>query len=241
MKYLALIFIIFIHCSQKKENGLPISIEGEWIPVFEDIGFIYDWSGLKFENDSAYKIDDRWGLLMGPYSISEDKLLIKELKGKSEYTILNLTEDSLIIKKNGDVNHYYSRKLEFDKDLNFNTISISAHRCFDLCWEFDYVLDSDGLEVFNGKYNTQTLGIKKGKLNDKLVKEIDSLFKRSNINQLDPDWVAIPDVDGWLINFDINYNENESINFSTTDFNIPYRIKPIFQRIKVYLNEEGLM
>ena len=239
MKYLAWIFIIFIHCSPKKENGLPISLEGEWIPVFEDIGFIYDWSGLKFENDSAFEIDDRYGFLMGPYSINEDKLLIEEFKGKSEYTILNLTADSLVIENNGDVNHYYSRKLEYDKNLKFNTISISAYRCSDLCWEFDYVLESNGFEVFNGKYNTQTLGLIEGKLNDKLVKEIDSLFKWSNINQLDPDWVAIPDMD-WLIYFEINYNENESINFSTTHFNIPYRLKPIFHLIMENLKKKGL-
>lgn len=241
MKYLALILFILIHCSPKRENGLPVSIEGEWIPVFEDIGFIYDWKGIKFENDSAYEIDDRWGFLLGPYSIIEDKLIIEELEGKSEYTILKLSADSLMIEKNGVVDLYYSRKLEYDKNLRFETISISTNRCLYSCWEFDFKLQSDGFEVFNGKYNTQTLGLKEGKMNDKLLNEIDSLFKWSNINQLDPDWVAIPDMDGWLINFEINYNDEESVVFSTTDSNIPYRIKPIFQRIKIYLKEEGLL
>ena len=222
------------------ENGLPVSLEGEWIPVLKDTWLVYDWSGLKFENDSASEINDRWCFLMGPYSIREDKLIIEEFNGKSEYTILNLTADSLIIEKNGDVNHYYSRKLEYDENLKFNTISISSYRCLDLCWEFDYELESDGFEVFNGKYNTQTLGIREGKLNDKLVKEIDSLFKWSNIHQLDPDLVPIPDMGDWLIDFKINYNDNESIIFSTTYFNIPYRIKPIFHLIEKHLVEKGL-
>jgi len=199
---------------------------------------VYDWSGLKFENESASEINDRWCYLIGPYSIREDKLLIEEYNGKSEYTILNLTTDSLIIEKNGDVNHYYSRKLEYDENLKFNTISISAYRCLDLCWEFDYILERDGFEVFNGKYNTQTLGIKEGRLNDKFVKEIDSLFKWSNINQLDPDLVAI-DMD-WLIDFKIIYNQNQSIKISTSYFNIPYRIKPIFHIIEKHLEERGL-
>lgn len=240
MKYLGLIFITFIHCSAKKENELPISIKGDWIEVYEETEWIYDWSGLKFENDTAYRISDFGILIKGPYSIVENRVIIDEFDGVLEFTILNLTEDSLKIERNGEVSQYYSRRLGYNKDLKFNSISISTHKCMDLCWEFDYRLESDGFEVFNGKYNTQTLGIKEGKMNDKLLMQIDSLFKWSNIKRLDPERVAVPAMDGWLLYFDINYNDNESISFSTTDFEIPYRIKPIFHLIEKHLKEEGL-
>lgn len=239
MKYLALIFIIFIHCSPKKENELPISIEGEWIEVYEDTEGIYDWSGLKFENDTTYRISDFGLVVKGAYSIVENRIITDEFDGVLEFTILNLTEDSLKIERNGEVNQYYSRRLEYDKDLKINSISISTYKCMDLCWEFDYRLESDGIEVFNGKYNTQSLGIRKGKMEDKLLREIESLFKWSNIKQLNPERVPIA-MDGWLIKFDINYNDNESIAFSTTDFEIPYRIKPIFHLIEKHLKEKGL-
>ncbi|GAB3008481.1 hypothetical protein GCM10027284_28770 [Cyclobacterium sediminis] len=239
MKYLALIFIIFIHCSPKKENELPISIEGEWIEIYEDTEGIYDWSGLKFENDTAYRISDFGLVVKGAYSIVENRIITDELDGVLECTILNLTEDSLKIERNGEVNQYYSRRLEYDKDLKINSISISTYKCMDLCWEFDYRLESDGIEVFNGKYNTQTLGIRKGKMEDKLLREIESLFKWSNIKRLNPERVPIA-MDGWLIEFDINFNDNESISFSTTDFEIPYRIKPIFHLIQNHLKKKGL-
>ena len=74
MKYLALMFIIFIHCSTKKENELPISIEGEWIEVYEKIEWVYDWSGLKFKNDTAYSISYLAILIKGPYSIVQNPL-----------------------------------------------------------------------------------------------------------------------------------------------------------------------
>lgn len=240
MKYLPLILIIFISCSPRTESELPISIEGEWIPVFEDIGLIYDWSGLNFENDTVFEISDRWDVVIGPYFIFEDRIITDTFDGIAEFTILNHTKDSLTLEKNGMITHYYSRRLEYDNDLKFNSISISTYRCMDLCWEFDFMINIDGFAVFNGKYNTQTTGIKEGRLNDRLLKEIDSMFKWSNIKQLDPERVAIPAMDGWLINFDINYNDNQSVTFSTTDWELPYRIKPIFYLIDKHLKEEGL-
>lgn len=239
MKYLALIFLFFMHCSSKKENDLPISIEGDWIEVFEETEWIYDWSGLKFENDTAFRISDFGIFVKGPYSIKDNRIKTEEYDGVFEFNILSLTDDSLKIERNGEVIQYYSRRLEYDKDLKFNFISISTYKCMDLCWEFDYKLQNNGLEVFDGKYNTQTLGIKESKMNDKLLKEIDSLFKWSNIKELEPERIPIA-VDGWLINFEINFNENESIAFSTTSFEIPYRLKPIFHLIMKHLKEEGL-
>jgi hypothetical protein len=162
MKYLALIIIIFMHYSPKKDNSLSISIEGDWIEVPEETEWIYDWSGLKFKNDTAYRICDFGILIKGPYSIVENRVLIDEFDGISELTVLNLSKDSLKIEANGEVSHFYSRRLEYDKNLKFNSISISTHKCMELCWEFDYRLESNGFEVFNGKFNTQTLGIKKG-------------------------------------------------------------------------------
>lgn len=238
MKYLTLIFITFFQCSAKDE--ITILIEGDWIEVNEETEWIYDWSGLKFENGTAYRISDFGTLKKGPYSIVENRLIIDEFDEVLEFTILNLTEDSLKIELNGKVSQYYSRKLEYDKELKFNSISISTHKCMDSCWEFDYRLESDGFELFDGKYNTQTLGIKEGKMNNKKLMKLDSLFKWSNINRLESERVAVPSVDGWLIYFDINYNDNKSISFSTTDFEIPYRIKLIFHLIEKHLKEEGL-
>lgn len=239
MKYLAWIFLFFIQCSPNMENGLPISIEGEWIEVYEETELPYDWSGLKFKNDTAYRISDFGLFEKGPYSIFENHVVTDEFDGIFKFTILNLTYDSLKIERNGEVIQYYSRRLEYDKDLKFNSISISTYKCMDLCWEFDYKLKNNGLEVFDGKYNTQTLGMKESKVNDKLIREIDSLFKWSNIKELEPEKIPIA-VDGWLINFEINFNENESIAFSTTSFEIPYRLKPIFHLIVKHLKEEGL-
>lgn len=239
MKYLVLTFLIFMHCSSKKEPDIPISIEGDWIEVYEEIEWIHDWSGLKFENDTAYQISDFGLLVKGPYSTIDNRIITDEFDGIFEFNILNLTDDSLKIEGNGEVRKYYSRRLEYDKDLKFNSISISTYKCMDLCWEFDYRLESNGLEVFDGKYNTRTLGIKESKMNDKLLKGIDSLFKMSNIKEIDPETAPIA-MDGWLIKFEINFNENESITFLTTDFEIPYRLKPIFHLIEKHLKEEGL-
>ncbi|EON78869.1 hypothetical protein ADIS_0766 [Lunatimonas lonarensis] len=232
-------FFLFLLCSPKEELGSPISIEGDWIEVREDTEWIYDWSGLKFENDTAYIISDFGLLVKGPYSIIDNRIITKEFDGIFELSVQNLTEDSLEIEINGDVRQYYSRRLEYDKDLKFNSISISSYKCMDLCWEFDYRLDSSGFEVFEGKYNTQTIGLKKSKLNEKLLNKVDSLFKWSNIEQLDPEWVPIA-VDGWFLKIDVNFNENESISFSTTSFEIPYRLKPIFNLIINHLEEKGL-
>lgn len=219
---------------------MPISqVEGEWIQEIEEPEWIYDWSGLKFKNDTAYSISDFGNLILGSYSIVENRIVIDEFEGITQFTILDLNKDSLKIERNGVVSQYYSRRLEYDKNLKFNSISISTYKCMDLYWEFDYKLERNGLEVFDGKYNTQTLGIKESKMNNKLLKEIDSLFKLSNIKELNPERVPIA-MDGWLMIFDINFNENESITFSTTSFEIPYRLKLIFHIIEKHLKEEGL-
>lgn len=240
MKYIPLIFIIFFQCSQKKETELPELLEGEWIEVPVKTEWIYDWSGLKFRDDTAYKISDFGALVKGPYTILQKRVLTEGFDGPSEFEILNLTKDSLKIKRKGVISKYYSRRLEYDNDLKFNSISISTYRCLDLCWEFDYKIGRDGFEIFNGKYNTQTDGIKNGRMNEKLLEEIDSLFKWTNIKELDPDRVRIA-MDGWRITFEINYNENKSISFSTSESEIPYRFKPIFQIIKKHLNDKRLM
>ncbi|WP_215225816.1 DUF6438 domain-containing protein [Echinicola shivajiensis] len=240
MKYFPLIFVIIFSCSKKKNTELAISLEGDWMEVPLKTGWIYDWSGLKFKGDTVYMISDFGNLVNGPYSIVENRIVTEEFEGPSEIEIQNLTRDSLIIGRNGVITKYYSRRLEHDKDLKFNSISIAAYRCLDLCWEFDYKLDSEGFEVFNGKYNTKTYGIKSGRINEKLLDEIDSLFKWTNIKELDPNMVPI-ETDGWRIDFEVNYNENKSITFSTTEFVIPYRFKPIFQAIKKHLRDERLM
>ncbi|WP_026969372.1 hypothetical protein [Algoriphagus terrigena] len=239
MKYPALICIIFILFFPKKDEKFPISIEGDWIEVCEETERVYDWLGLRFENDTAYEISDFGLLAKGPYSIIENRIITDESDGIFEFTILNLTEDSLTIERNGDVIQFYSRRLEYDKDLKFNSISISTYRCMDLCWEFDYRLESNGFEVFDGKYNTQTIGVRESKMNDNLLGKVDSLFKWSNLKCIDPRSVPVA-MDGWSIKFDINYNDNESIAFSTTDFGVPFRLKPIFHLVEKHLKEEGL-
>ena len=126
------------------------------------------------------------------YRKINNKIKIKSLKTKEwlEREIVELTEDSLILKgKKGSRTKYIKLK-ENKITKQIDRIILSTSGCFGSCPIMDISISRNGEVVYIGEEYTKNKGIFEFKLNRKSTKEIFRRFEYSEVNKLEDGYVA---------------------------------------------------
>lgn len=214
-----LIGLLTMYCLATKGQTL----EGDWMYV-QKKGEIYSkHGGFRFKADSVWEFGFGGTTKYGRYQIKDDTLSF----GNSYKEIVNyrikLTSDSLsLTSSSGSTSMYYTRKLEYNGELNFEKIILTT--------ELDngsltFTINKNGKAEFwkerNGKVTKQKFKIEKQRIN-----EIDSVFKWSFIEHIDEniDYSSSFEEPAKLT---ITYNGGKRATFEGTLSYLPFRLRPM--------------
>ncbi len=229
-------------CSFFPEEKEKLRLEGDWIYVEDTTGLFsrYDL-GLRFRDSTLLTIKKSALHNRGKYSLDQDKILVQEFGGIiSSYQIIEHLPDTLTLSHNSKTRKLYNRRLEFNSDLKFEKISLVAGSCFGYCPEFIFTIQSDGKANFKGINNVKLVGDTVFRIENQTLQNIDSLFKRSYIDNLDTTanyWA----MDDWSLNITFHYNESKSKTIDGTYMFMPFRLKGIIRRMLTTLVKEELI
>jgi len=232
--------LIIVSCTPTKTEKITW-FESDWIFVRDTSKFQFDprYIGLRFRNDTLTTISDLWLTHEGRYLINENKIKVFD-EDSTDFKIIKLTKDSLILLGYNDTLRYYNRTLEFDKDLMFQKLTLQGGQCFGECPEFELTMDDKGNAEFNGRENSKFQGTKNFSIDDKTKSKIDSLFKWSNINNIDTtDYYG--SVDDWSLTITFSYGDNEVRRIKGTRGSMPHRLKGIIRTLLDDLRKKGLV
>ncbi len=226
-------------CSNVQNVESP-KIDGDWMCSGTNSDFGDDYLGLRFKDDTLYTIHDNGLIQEGKYSIIGDTLVVEEFGGRinKNRRIASLTKDSLSI-TNG-FGKYYSRRLEFSKELKLDSLELIAGVCFGDCPEFRLVMAGDGLIRFVPINNCRVTAETHFVLKPSTMSQIDSLFKWSYINKLDTNKVYRA-IDDWRFDIEIVYNDDQRVKVKTTQSHIPFRLKRMIYIVTNEVRRKGLI
>jgi hypothetical protein len=242
-KFIPLIcgLLIAISCAPKKTNETKW-FEADWIFVRDSSNYFnFDprYIGLRFQKDTLITISDLWLTDEGRYLVNNDKIQVFD-EDSTNFQIIKLTKDSLILLGYIDTLRYYNRALEFDKDLKFQRITLQGGKCFGECPEFYLTMDDKGNTEFKGLENSKFQGTKSYSIDYVAKHRIDSLFKWSNIKNIDTtDYYASED--GWSLTITFHYGENQLKRIRGTHSSMPHRLKGIIRTLLDDLRKRGLV
>ena len=231
--------LIFITCSSELRTEVP-DIDGDWIFIDNPEEITINYSGLRFDGDTLYTINDSGITQEGKFLVSGDTIIVWEFGEKinKERRIKKLTKDSLVLTGSTFDEKYYSRKLEFTENLVFNDLRLVSDGCLGNCPEFIVRLSDSGLIQFKPIMYCKVTRVREFTLDTKKKNTIDSLFKWSYIQKLDTtkDYGV---VDDWGFDIEVIYNDGQTIKFTTSSSKFPFRLKKIFGLLIDELHETG--
>ena len=220
-----IIILTFISCSNRHEKYIE-NIKGEWINDFTIIGDTETVIVYNFENDTSCSLFFDWYYKDGKYKINNDTIRITYFDNETKnYKIEKLSKDSLILNENGNVYRLHRKSLDYDSELEFERIIIISEGCIDGCNKYSIVLNKNG----DVDYQIENKEHLKFKLEKSEIKELDSLFKYSYINNVNDKNLYLT-IDGDLIKVKFEYN-NQSKTIIGSTLNFPFSINPIVHKI----------
>lgn len=242
-KYPSLIFglLLIASCTPTKTDETNW-FETDWVFVRDSSNYFdFDpkYIGLRFRDDTLITISDLWLTHEGGYSVNGNQIQVFD-EDSTNYQIIKLTKDSLILLGYTDTLRYYNRALEFDKDLKFQKITLQGGQCFGECPEFYLSMDDKGNTEFKGLENSKFQGTKSYIINNQAKQRIDSLFKWSNINNIDTTKYYGSD-DDWSLAISFLYGNNETKRIRGTHSSMPHRLKGIIRTLLDDLRKRGLL
>ncbi len=230
-----------ISCHLKQDP--PLLLKGDWmLSQPESLGFGFAF-GVSFDNDTVLIIRNGWYDILGPYQQVGDSILIEEAYNQHEkivWKVLANDPDSLVLLQAGRRLTYYARDLEYVDSLQLEQISVEAFGCLGECPVFDLnyiapkMIEFDPIQFCKANLSTRY------SLDDSTKNRLDQSFKRSWIHHLDTTTV-LSDVDDWAFRYKFTFNGGQHISFTCTQFNVPFRIKPIHGTILRDLKNRGLI
>jgi hypothetical protein len=233
--------LIIVSCTPTKtdETGW---FETDWIFVRDSSNYFnFDprYIGLRFRNDTLITISDLWLTHEGRYSVNGNQIQVFD-EDTTDFEIIKLTKDSLILFGYTDTLKYYNRTLEFDQELRFQKITLQGGQCFGECPEFYLTMDDKGNAEFKGLENSKFQGTKIYSIEFQAKNRIDSLFKWSNINNIDTTDFYGSD-DDWSLTISFQYGDNELKRIRGTHSSMPLRLKGIIRTLLDDLRKRGLV
>ncbi len=201
----------------------PPNIEGDWIRVPLKNEIIGDYNGIRFDADTLYNVSPAIEAI-GKYKLKGDTILVENYEQRLfTYKIQKHTSDSLIISSSDSEFKYYSRRLEFDSSLIFNSIFLGLGASPDHRPEFKVRLSRSGKMKFKGSKNCKVKGTNIFSMDKSRLKKIDSLFQWSNINRtIQPELGALTDQ---MITLTIEYNSNQTKTIKGEYYKMPFRLR----------------
>lgn len=238
-----LFFGLFILAScSDQETETSATLESEWIQVDNQSNVLFDSAniGLVFRRDTLWSTSNRGWFNQGQYVIDRDKIVLTSKTESAEWTIHLLNRDSLtILTRKGDY-EFYNRRLEFDKSLKYEKITLHAGVCFGGCQSFDVELNNEGNVKFKRLEKGNVVDSSEYLIDIKTKEEIDSLFKQSQIESIDSSmfygWF-----DDWDMKIKFEYSDNNLKEVSGTRSYMPYRLHPIIGTLISDLRKRGLI
>jgi len=232
--------LIIVSCTPTETEKITW-FESDWIFVRDTSKFQFDprYIGLRFRNDTLITISDLWLTHEGRYSVNGKKIQVFD-EDSTDFEIIKLTKDSLILYGYTDTLKYYNRILEFDKNLRFQKITLQGGQCFGECPEFYLTMDDKGNTEFKGLENSKFQGTKSYLIDVQTKHRIDSLFKWSNINNIDTTDYYGSD-DDWSLTITFQYGDNELRRIRGTHSSMPHRLKGIIRTLLDDLRKKGLV
>ena len=233
--------LIVISCTPTKSDETKW-FETDWILVRDSSNYFHfdpRYIGLRFLDDTLVTISDLWLTHEGRYSVKGNQIQVFD-DDSTGFQIIKLTKDSLILLSYRDTLRYYNRTLEFEKDLRFQKITLQGGQCFGECPEFYLTIDDKGGAEFKGLENSKFQGTKNYSIDVETKNKIDSLFKWTNINNIDTtDYYGSED--GWTLTITFQYGDNERRRIKGTDGSMPHRLKGIIKTILDDLRKRELV
>jgi hypothetical protein len=244
-KALALILICIACDSKKARDPIGYNIEGKWV-YFENNVMRYKdrlvdhYSGIEFDDNEFYYVGDDGRTLVGDYQLRNDTLIVEDGNKRLVYKVLALTNDSLSYLDEDVTRYYYNQKLDFNPELQLDSIYIKAGQCFDNCQEFEFTIEKgERRGKFVGGKNSKYQGERYIQFSDKEWDKMDSLFKWSRIELYDSS-LFYGAIDDRVIDLEIRYNRDKVKKIRGTQGGLLRRLQPIVESVFKKLNEEGV-
>ncbi len=202
-------------------------IEGDWMLAEETSIGMGMAIGTSFQRDTAYLIRDGWYEVLAPYKQKGDTVAFDAMTDDRGYWIIRqATADTLKLVQDGRTRVYYSRNLEEVDSLELEKIQLNASSCFGHCPQFKWSYASTGHVEFQPINFCLVDSSTHYQLDDSTQLALTRAFKKSWIHHLDTNRTFY-DVDGWALQYNFHFNGKTRVTFGATEFNIPFRIKPI--------------
>lgn len=236
---LFLMCLIFLSCNQQLKEK-DYTLIGDWIVVRDTLFFYDSFVGYRCQENELIAIRNNWYETIGSYQLFKDSLFIELGDNPKKFKVLKHTNDSLFLQNERVIQKYYSRHLEYNKNLKFDELKIEFGRCFGDCPEFKIqVLDIGEVKFtrLNGNDIVENINFN---LSQKDNEKLDSLFKWSYINNLDTT-IYYGLVDDWPINLTIKYNNKETVKIKGTYWDMPYRLRDMIEILLLELRERKLI
>jgi len=233
--------LIIISCTPTKTETITW-FESDWVFVRDTANYFqFDprYIGLRFRNDTLITISDLWLTHEGRYSVNGNQIQVFD-QDSTDFQIIKLTKDTLILLGYSDTLKYYNRTLEFDKELRFKKITLQGGQCFGECPEFYLTMDDKGNTEFKGLENSKFQGTKNYSIDVQAKNKIDSLFRWTNISNIDTTDYYGSD-DDWSLTITFQYGDNESRKIRGTHSSMPHRLKGIIRTLLDDLRKRGLL
>ena len=227
-------------CTTSREKE-ELRLDGDWMYLKDTTEIVVNYVGLRFLDDTLFTIKNGGLWQEGRYFLRGDTVYVEEFGGKlTTYEVLKFSADSLRISRYGHSDDYYSRRLEFNPELEFNEIKLEGGTCFGECPHFVMTVERNGEVNFKGLKNGKFIGNKEYLIEKEKINKIDSLFKWSYINKIDTTDFYGED-DGWSINITFYYNNGQVTTIKGTRNSMPFRLYGIIWTLLEDLRKRDLI